>query len=369
MSDLDEKMVFVTGARQTGKTTLSKMLYERYDYLNQDVAADRLNINSMSWDRRRDLIIFDELHKKRGWKSWLKGVFDSEGVRPRLLVTGSAKLDTYRKVGDSLAGRFLSHRLHPLDVKELREQSPPAETLDRLMRIGGFPEPFLKGSEQYYKRWRRSHLDIILRQDILDLEVVRDIQSIETLVELLRHRVGSPVSFSSLARDLERDAKTVKRWLAILETLYVVFRVAPYHKNIARSLLKEPRYYFYDTGQVCDDQGARLENLVAAALRKELDRVEDSFGDTTDLHYLRTKDGNEIDFLVLVSGKPRALIEVKSSDSAPSRHFGRFAPVFPGADQVQLVRELARETSYPSGVAVRRAADWLAEVDFAAGAV
>ena len=191
--DLAKKIVLLTGPRQTGKTTLSKMLKSDYDYFNFDNLEDRLSLQKKSWDRSKDLVIFDELHKLKNWKSWLKGVYDTEGIPPSLLVTGSAKLDTYKKVGDSLAGRFFQFRMHPLDLKEIKTFVNPEnlETeLEKLLEIGGFPEPFLNGTNRFYNRWKKSHLDIILKQDLIDLENVQQIIQIETLIQLLKNRVG-----------------------------------------------------------------------------------------------------------------------------------------------------------------------------------
>jgi len=361
--DLERKIVFVTGPRQSGKTTMSKMLSDSLDHFNYDLAEHRDALREKSWDRGKALIVFDELHKMRHWKSWLKGIYDTEGVPPRLLVTGSAKLDVYRKAGDSLAGRFFQFRLHPLDLKELNEFAKPSsleDALTRLLAVGGFPEPYLEGDPRFYQRWKRSHLDIILRQDLLDLERVQDIVSIETLIQLLRRRVGSPISYASLARDLGASDKTVKRWLGILENMYILFKATPFHQNVSRSLTKSPKYYFYDVGQVLGDDGAKLENLVACALLKELHFREDALGEAWRLHYARSKDGREIDFALADEGGVRWLIEVKWADEALSpnlAHFGRF---FPQARRLQLVRSAKREKTWVDGAALRRAADWLA---------
>ena len=365
LKDLSSKIILLTGPRQCGKTTLSKQLFPSCDYFNYDSADDRLALAKKSWDRAKPLIILDELHKMRQWKRWLKGVYDTEGLSPKLLVTGSAQLNSYRKVGDSLAGRYFQYRLHPLDLKEAYHYWKPDsdEIFDRLFNCGGFPEPFLHNDSSYYKRWRRSHLDIILRQDLLDLHAVRDIQAIETLVSLLKTRVGSCISYANLARDLERDANTVKRWLQLLEELYIIFRVTPYHKNITRALLKEPKYYFYDTAQVEYSEGARLENLVACALLKELQFIEDVRGDKTSLHFLKTKDGKEIDFLTCVNNEPTHLLEVKYSDANPSHAFSHFHKFFPGAALIQLVKDLSRETTYPNGVSVRSLVPWLTHLN------
>ncbi len=358
--DLEEKIVLLSGPRQSGKTTLSKMISEDFEYFNYDLAEDRLMLNEKSWRKNCDLVIFDELHKMKNWKSWVKGIYDTWGTNPKILVTGSAKLDIYRKMGDSLAGRFFQFRLHPLDIKELKNELEGEEVFERLMKFGGFPEPCLKGEEVFYNRWKRTHLDIILRQDLLDMEKnIKNIKSIETLIELVRHRVGSPVSYNSLARDLQQDSKTIKRWIDILEELYIVFKVTPYHKNIARSLLKEPKYYFYDTGQVVGDAGVKLENIVAAALLKELHFAEDAFGHITRLHYLKNKDGKEIDFLIVIDNIPCLMIEVKWGADSPSKNFKYFSKYLPDIRKIQLVKEIEREKSLEAGIDVLSAVKWL----------
>jgi predicted AAA+ superfamily ATPase len=364
-SALAEKIVLLTGPRQCGKTTLAKQLSPSFDYFNYDAVEDRILLQEKRWDRSKQLIIFDELHKMKEWKRWIKGIYDKEGVKPELLVTGSAKLDAYKKVGDSLAGRYFQYHLYPLDLKEIALDDPAyneTEAFASLWHCGGFPEPFLKGSETYYKRWRRSHLDIILRQDLLDLHSVRDIQAVEVLVELLKRRVGSGVSYANLARDLERDINTIKRWLQLLENLYVIFRVTPYHKNIARSLLKEPKFYFYDVAQVPND-GARLENIVAISLLKQLHFLEDTLGMDANLYYLRTKDGKEIDFLISLDDKPTHLIEVKYSNETPAPGFQYFMPSFSPIKAIQLVKNCQRETTLPNGLEIRKLIPWLAQLD------
>jgi len=366
--DLKRKIVLLTGPRQCGKTTLAKMLSDNFDYINFDNPEDRLGLLERSWDRSKDLIIFDELHKLKNWKSWLKGVFDTEGVHPPIIVTGSAKLDTYRKVGDSLAGRFFQFRLHPLDLKEIRGIDHPDNlqtVLDRLLETGGFPEPYFEGTRRFYNRWKRSHLDIILKQDMIALENVREITTIETLIQLLRKRVGSPVSYTSLAEDLQCSDKTVKRWLSILESMYIIFRVVPFHRNIARSLLKAPKYYFYDTGQVIGNSGIRLENLTACALLKEIQYMEDCLGEEAQLYYLKTKDNKEIDFLVMRDETPSLLIEVKWAEAVVSHNFSVFSKYFPGIRKVQIVGDLKREKTYPDGTEIRSAHNWLADFSLA----
>lgn len=278
-------------------------------------------------------------------------------------MTGSAKLNITKKIADSLAGRYFQYRLHPLDLKEVCQflKTSPEEGFETLWKCSGFPEPFLKGSPTYYKRWRRTHIDIILRQDLIDLSSVRDIEAIQTLVLLLSQRVGSSISYTNLARDLDRNPNTIKRWLQLLENLYIIHRVTPYSRSVPRSLKKEPKFYFYDHALV-EDRGARLENIVANALKKELHFLEDTQGLESGLHYLRTKDGKELDFLVSIDKTPTHLIEVKTSSDDPSKNFQHFEQLFPQALQLQLVKNLSRNKSLPSGLLIQQLVPWLANI-------
>lgn len=179
---------------------------------------------------------------------------------------------------------------------------------------------------------------------------------------MLKKRVGSPVSCSALAGDLQCSDKTIKRWLAILESMYVVFKVPPFHKNISRAILKSPKYYFYDTGQVSGDPGAKLENLVACSLLKEMHFREDCLGEEWNLYYLRNKDGREIDFLITNNDQAALMIEVKWSDSDRSPNFSFFGKHFKKVRKIQVVKELDREKTYPDGIHIRTAHNWLSEI-------
>jgi predicted AAA+ superfamily ATPase len=217
-----------------------------------------------------------------------------------------------------------------------------------LLKLGGFPEPYLKNSETFARRFRRIHTDTIIREDLLDLERVRDIKSIEILIDLLRTRVGSTTSFTALANDLQVSIHTVKHWLQILENLFIIFPVRPYHKNIARSLLKESKYYLYDTGAVEGDLGAKLENTVACALLRELHQIEDTTGSRVALHYLRDKDQHEVDFLPVVDQRPVCMIEVKAGDDSFSSSLLRFHGKLKKVQPLQIVYNLKRRKSKES---------------------
>ena len=232
------------------------------------------------------------------------------------------------------------------------------EVIEKILNYGGFPEPFIEGNQKFYNLWRKTHLDIILKQDMIYLENLRDIRSVEVLIELLSKKVTSPISYSSLTEDIQCNDKTIKRWLEQLENMYVIFRIYPFHKNVARSNLKRPKYYFYDTARV-QGEGARFENLVACSLIKECQFRQDCLGEDWKLHYIGKKGGGEIDFLITENNEPKIAVEVKLSDTSLSRNFRLIKKDFPEIKKIQLVKNMKREKTFPDGAEVRLAENWL----------
>jgi len=365
-TDLDRKMVLLTGPRQVGKTTLCRHLMERFQpaqYLNWDIAGDRAILQRHSWNPHSRLLAMDEVHKMPDWKNWLKGVVDSRKPGQALLVTGSARMETWRQSGDSLAGRYLAFRLHPISVREWCEQqgNTPSEALERLMLRGGFPEPCLAENPVDAHRWRQQYFTDLIREDVVEFSRLHEINTMRLFVELLRERVGSPLSLASIARDLAVSPSTLKRYLDILQALYIVFTVHPWHRNIARAILQTPKVYFFDTGLVRGDDGMRLENAVAAMLLKHVHFEQDANGKSTGLHYIRTKDGTEVDFALSEDERLTHLIECKLADNTVHRALAGFAGKFPEAEAIQLVRDL-RQEEYRAPVQIVDAARWLAEL-------
>ena len=364
-TDLGRKMVFLVGPRQVGKTTLAKALmanHARAQYLNWDVADDRRIILAQTWSPRSTLLILDEVHKMRGWKQHLKGAWDGRSEGQSILITGSARMDTFRQSGASLAGRYFSLRMHPVSVREwcAASTAKPEAALDRLIERGGFPEPFLVPESSGADRWRRQYLDDLVREDVAEFSRIGEMRAMRLFVALLRERVGSPLSLASIARDVQVSPATVAKYLDILEALYVVFTVRPYHhRNIARAILKAPKVYFFDTGLVKGDAGARLENACAAMLLKHVHYLQDVEGQAVSLHYIRDKEGFEIDLVVCRDNQPVLLAECKHADAAVSRMLINLAARFPQAEALQVVREL-RQEEQRGAVSIVRAGDWLA---------
>ncbi|MFH1954626.1 MAG: ATP-binding protein [Pseudomonadota bacterium] len=346
LDDLKRKMVFVGGPRQVGKTTLAKAIlannYPAGRYLNWDFDEDRQDILQKRWSTGNPLLIFDELHKFPRWKGWIKGIYDVSHDLHSFLITGSARLDIYRRGGDSLLGRYHYWRLHPFTLDEIPKGISPKDAFQRLMTLGGFPEPFLEGDERIARRWRRERFDRVLREDVRDLEPVRDIQLLGIFLDLLRHRVGALTVVSNLAMDLEISPKTAKAWLETLERMYLVFSVRPFTKSLPRAVRKPPKVYFFDNGDVLGDEGARFENLVATSLLKRLHYLEDSQGYKYELRYIRDKEGREVDFAIVKEGELEELIEVKYSDDSIARSLSYYADRLNPKKATQIVAEIKR---------------------------
>jgi len=359
LKDLAKKMVILTGPRQVGKTSLARQIaaagVAKSVYLNYDAFADREIIRKAAWLPDTELVILDELHKMAEWKNYLKGIYDTRPPHLKILVTGSARLDTFRHSGDSLVGRFYRHRLNPLSVAEIPDATEA--TLDRLISRGGFPEPYLAEESLEADRWRLQYIDGLIRVDILDFDKIHDLRAMQLTLDLLRQRVGSPLSYTSLAQDINCAPNTVRKYVEILEALFIIFRIPPFHRNIARSLLKEPKVYFYDTGLVQGDEGIRFENMVALSLLKHLNAIEDYQGKRAELRYLRTKEKKEVDFALVIDNEPVTLIEAKQSETDISPSLRYFHQKY-GIPAIQLVRYLRQERMV-DGIELRRAFDYL----------
>jgi predicted AAA+ superfamily ATPase len=353
--EFGRQMRFIAGPRQVGKTTIAreflrqqqcKDLYYNWDERN---VRDRYRVDSHFFSKDvynvtpssgKRWVCMDEIHKYPRWKNVLKDFFDSYGEDTGFIITGSARLDMLRKSGDSLAGRYFLFHVNPLTLAEVVGKNaisdPPehADTFirDRLERVhyhekelealltfGGFPEPFLSSSLRFHARWRDDYIDRIVREDLRDLSHVHELENISILIKLLPERICSPLSINGLANDLKTSFMTVAGYIKLLELGYILFRVRPYAKKLARGLTKETKAYFYDWTRV-DEKTHRFENYAALELKSLVDRWTDSGSGNFDLRYIRTRDGKETDFLILRDEKPWLLAEIKWSRSPVESH-------------------------------------------------
>jgi uncharacterized protein len=326
-------MVLLAGPRQVGKTTFSFCFLEGQHsfgsqedhpgYLNWDIPSKRKIILSDKLPVT-EVLILDEIHKYKSWRNYLKGLYDLHKSRLKILVTGSAKLDIYRRSGDSLQGRYFFYRLHPLGPGEIDEE----KCLNKLIKFGGFPEPFYEADEVFWQRWQNLRQKRLIEEDLIYLENVKDLSNIEILMSILPSRVGSLLSYNSLREDLSCSHAAVKNWMRILENLYFHYMVTPYTGTILKSIKKEAKLFLWDWS-LAENKGQRHENFVASMLLKFCHFREDAFGEKMSLHFFRAKDTREVDFIVCKKGQPIFAVECKSNSTNLSPSFVSMRAHFP----------------------------------------
>jgi predicted AAA+ superfamily ATPase len=373
--EFGRQMRFISGPRQIGKTTLAKnFLHQKkfgQHYLNWDLRAVRDHyivdpyffetaIYDTPKQRRPVWVCMDEIHKIAKWKNILKDYFDKfeEGVR--FIVTGSARLEWFQKSGDALTGRYFLFRLLPLTLSEAAGNPLPTpqegesatnfierriarvqykqDLLDQLLNYSGFPEPFAKANDRFFRRWQRETFDQILRDDIRDLTRIIEVENIASLILRLPDRIGSPLSLNALREDAQVSYTAAKNAISALRLTHVIFLVPPYSRNISRALKKEKKCYFSDWTR-CPDPAIRFENYTAVELKTLIELWNDSGRGVFDLYYVRTKEGRETDFLINRNGKPWCLLEAKLSDGPVGNHHRKHAEVLGGIPVVQLTLE------------------------------
>jgi predicted AAA+ superfamily ATPase len=331
------QMAFLSGPRQVGKTTMGKeasLESPSHYYFNWDdeqhkkwfiegsaAIASQAKLDTLA--NPRPILVFDEIHKYRSWKRFLKGFFDLYEKKARIIVTGSARLDVYKKGGDSMMGRYFLYRIHPLSVREVIDPSLPTQEIrlpckiseedyQALLNYGGFPEPYLKRTDLFWNRWKQLRLEQLFKEDIRDLTRIQELSQMRLLADLLCEQSAQLVVFSNLASKIKTSHVTVKRWIDTLSSLYYCFCLQPWMKNVARSLIKEPKVFLWNWALI-ENEGARLENFVASHLLKAVHFWTDRGLGDYNLYFLRDKDKREVDFLVIKNKKPWFIVEVKSS--------------------------------------------------------
>ncbi len=387
----EKNMVFMAGPRQVGKTTLSQNISRSFVnsfYFNWDIPDHRVRlINNPAFfeemerkDASIPLVIFDEIHKHRDWKNYLKGVYDQFQHEYQFLISGSGRLDRYQKGGDSLAGRYYLFHLWPFTIAELGGGSiklteflknPLQVSMERyeelqniwsnLSELSGFPEPCLSGRKTTYRRWSNTYSQQLIREDIRDLTGIKSIGDLETLYYLLPSKVGSPISIPALSRDLKITYNTVRSWLTAFQRFFMVFSLSPWTRHIARAIQKEQKLYLWDAPRI-KDSAARFENMVAMELYRAVSIWNDMGYGTFSLHFIKNKEQQEVDFLVANANDPIVLIEAKFADTQPSAALIKFQ----NALRIPAVQLVAQATGYrklsniDQNILIAPACQWLA---------
>ena len=364
--DLQKKMVFISGPRQSGKTTLALQILRdemgemvKKFYLTWDSAEDREKIMREQFPAGKGVIVLDEIHKYARWRQVVKGLFDKRKEELKIIVTGSGRLDYYRRDGESLQGRYYFYRLYPFTLREVNHFSD--NVLQHLLKYGGFPEPFLAASEQEARRWSRDYRTRVIYDDLNSLENVRDVSLLEQLSLRLPDLVGSPLSINALREDLQISHQTASRWLDMLENIYLIFRIYPFGPPKIRAVKKEAKHYHFDWTLV-KDEGARFENLVAFHLLKWVHFRQDYEGYDTDLRYFRNREGKEVDFVVTENGEPVMFVECKLRSREVSSALRYLKKHYPEAKAVQVSLYQEEDLVNKDGIRICPAANFLMEL-------
>lgn len=339
-------MVFLAGPRQVGKTTIARTLFKKMEYLNWDIHEDRTRILNRTF-YPADLWIFDEIHKYKTWRNYLKGLYDKLGNRQKILVTGSAKLDILRKGGDSLQGRYHFLRLMPLTFKELGMKS--IKDTYQLFELSGFPEPFLAQSKTKCNRWSRGYRERIIRQEVATNELIQDLGNMEILLNRLPEVVGGTLSINSISEDIQISHKTLSKWISALERLYAVFRISPFGPPKVKAVKKEQKLFFFDWNAI-EEKGGRFENFVAVHLLKWIYFEQDVKGRNLDLRFYKDKAHREVDFVVIENNKPILFIEAKYGDSEISNGIKYLKQKYPMVRAMQVHLEGKKEFQSEHGI-------------------
>ncbi len=392
-----DKMIFLTGPRQVGKTTFARVWLKSVGsedtYFNWDDPSVMMeykknplyfrNVINEKIKNKPVSLVFDEIHKHTAWRDILKGLYDTNRERMRLLVTGSARLGFVRKSGDSLIGRYFSYQMFPLGIPEAvgdfsyvvqdghpfadgelltrlaREAGTKAaiEGVEQLLKFGGFPEPFSKGSERFHRRWQNDYKTLLTREDVRDFSRIQDIRGLETMVEILPTKVGSNLSIPSLVDILNVSHKTIANWIEVLKGVYLVFTIAPWHRNLKRSIIKEKKLYFFEWS-LLSDTGSRFENLLAVSLLRMAVRFTELGLGNFEIHYIRDKEKREVDFVLVKDNAPVALFEAKESNSSISKS-GKFYSKKLNIPLFQIVNKAKKVEAFPGNCFVIPASNFL----------
>lgn len=392
-SDLaaEKRMIFMAGPRQAGKTTLAQQIarpFTNHVYFNWDIPEQRARLieNPAFFEEveRRDasipLVVLDEIHKFKDWKNYLKGIYDQFHEGYQFLVTGSGRLDIYQKGGDSLAGRYFMFHLWPFTLAELGNanishnafrKNPLQISMERaeelqqfwsnLSELSGFPEPYLSGRKTTYRRWSNVYSQQLIREDIRDITGIKSIGELETLYHLLPSKIGNPISVPALSRDLKVSYNTVRSWLLTFERFFLIFNLTPWTRRIARAIQKEQKVYLWDAARI-KEPAARFENMVAIELYRAVSLWSDMGYGSYSLHFIKNKEQQEVDFLIVDDHEPVVLVEAKLSDMQPSSALIKFQNALK-VPAVQLVNEASGFRKISNGaqtILVAPASQWLA---------
>ena len=339
-------VVSVTGPRQSGKTTLTRMVFKRYEYVSLEEPNERefaLEDPKGFLKRFTRGVILDEIQRAPSLLSYLQGIVDADDLPGRFILTGSQQFTLMEKVGQTLAGRTAIVNLLPLSLDELLGESSsdpwkidmlpnkrkkPSFSLEKILYQGLYPRIHDQGLEA--QDWLSAYYRTYVERDVRDVTNIGNLETFQRFVRLCAGRSGQLMNLSSLAADCGISHTTARHWISILQAGFIIHLLSPHYTNFSKRLIKSPKLYFLDTGLLCyllrirklDDipahamKGAIFETFVLSELYKAFAHR----GEVPPLHFWRDRTGHEVDVIV-DTGKKLIPMEIRAGETVVGSSF------------------------------------------------
>ncbi len=324
-------VISLTGPRQSGKTTLVRNLFPKYQYVTLEDLDQRRFANE---DPRGFLaeyhqyVILDEVQNCPDLFSYIQGVVDQDQLPGQFILTGSQNFLLLEKISQSLAGRSAIMHLLPLEMHELKESGQTPPSLEKMLIKGFYPRLYEKLVQP--QDWYPNYIRTYIERDVRLLKNVHDLDTFQLFLKMCASRAGQLLDLTSLGNDCGISHNTAKSWLNILEASFIIFFLRPHHNNFNKRLVKTPKLYFYDTGLLCSLlgihsseqlkshylRGGIFETFVVSELKKHIYHQLA----TSQLYFWRDQQGHEIDCIV-ENGTDLTAIEIKSSKTISPSFF------------------------------------------------
>jgi predicted AAA+ superfamily ATPase len=321
-------VLVLTGPRQSGKTTLTKLCFPEYRYVSLEnpqvrefALSDPAGFLAL-YDRN---VIIDEAQNAPELFSYIQQIVDESNLTGQYILTGSQNFLLLEKITQTLAGRVYIAELLPLCHSEISQVK--ATTIEEELFNGSYPR--LYDRDIAPKDFFPSYIKTYVERDVRTIVQIQELKLFRRFLSLLAHQTGQLFNASELAKKLQIDSKTVQRWLSILETSYIAFTLEPWHKNLSKRVVKTPKLYFYDTGVLCSLLGIKsTEELITSPYKGaifenyillEFMKVYKSTGEQVNYSFWRDSNQNEIDLLV-TDGQQLTCVEMKASLTVRPEH-------------------------------------------------
>ena len=325
------KALAIVGPRQSGKTTLAKILAPRKPYVSFENPDTRYLFES---DPRGFLAaytngaVFDEAQYVPKLFNYLQQILDESSANGRFILTGSNNFLLVEKISQSLAGRIVYTDLLPFSIKEMLRIKGFDSSANNLIFNGGYPGIVYEGRKRL--PWFQSYVRNYIERDVRLLKNITNYSLFQKFISLCAGRIGQQLNLSNLGNECGVDHKTIQSWIGVLEASFIIHLLPPYYKNFNKRIVKSPKLYFCDTGLACyllgiqqkeqlhlhPFRGALFENMVVAEMLK----TRYNKGLRSNLYYFRDNTGNEIDVLI-DEGKKIIPVEIKSAETISPAFF------------------------------------------------